>query len=593
MPNLPLDGVRSRLLLLVVLALIPSSVLALVYSFRSRGLLQVRYRDQALQMAQQAVSKQSSLVLETRDLLQELATRSDIKTTNCNKVLGTVLEQSPQFASLGLVSTSGSVLCSALPLTRSITVRDRAWFQRVMRGRDFAAGDYQIGRISGQPSLALAYPVFDRIDRIEGAIVASLKLTWLNQTIALKDLPLGSTISVIDRRGVILGHYPDPDRWVGQSIQDTVLFRELKKLHEESTTLEAQGIDGTDQLFAVSTLLPQQTPDLRVLISIPQREILAQADRDVLHNFVWLGAMTLTALVLASVFSTIAIQRPLEELMHTAQRLAKGDLQARISEPFQPGLFGRLACGFNAMADALESQLAERSAIAKSQEAAEVKERFAAMVSHEFRNPLCSIQLAAEMLRHYGDRMSPTQIEEQFERLLSAVRHMTQLMEDVLLLSQEQAGVIEFLPVPMNPIAFCGSLLTEFQRSISDQHRLIFVSEGVCEQANLDEKLLRSILTNLLSNAIKYSPNGGIVQLTLVGQERSLIFRVQDQGIGIQEADLPRLFESFHRGENVGRIQGTGLGLTIVKRCVDLHQGEINVDSIVNVGTIVTVTLPR
>jgi signal transduction histidine kinase len=108
----------------------------------------------------------------------------------------------------------------------------------------------------------------------------------------------------------------------------------------------------------------------------------------------------------------------------------------------------------------------------------------------------------------------------------------------------------------------------------------------------MDEKLLRSILGNLLSNAIKYSPQGSTVQLRLTCQENQAVFQVQDQGIGIPNADKQRLFESFHRASNVGTVSGTGLGLTIVKNCVDLHGGAIDVESEVGRGTTFTVTLP-
>jgi len=100
------------------------------------------------------------------------------------------------------------------------------------------------------------------------------------------------------------------------------------------------------------------------------------------------------------------------------------------------------------------------------------------------------------------------------------------------------------------------------------------------------------MITNLLSNAIKYSPQGGKITLTLSCEENQVVFQVQDQGIGIPEADQSKLFESFSRAGNVGTIAGTGLGLSIVKKCVDLHKGEITVKSEIGVGTTFTVKLP-
>jgi signal transduction histidine kinase len=108
----------------------------------------------------------------------------------------------------------------------------------------------------------------------------------------------------------------------------------------------------------------------------------------------------------------------------------------------------------------------------------------------------------------------------------------------------------------------------------------------------VDEKLLRQIFTNLLSNAIKYSPQGGTVHFKLRCQETTLVFQVRDEGIGIPEADQAHLFKPFERGSNIGTISGTGLGLAITKSLVELHGGQIAVDSAVGVGTTFTVTLP-
>jgi signal transduction histidine kinase len=108
----------------------------------------------------------------------------------------------------------------------------------------------------------------------------------------------------------------------------------------------------------------------------------------------------------------------------------------------------------------------------------------------------------------------------------------------------------------------------------------------------MDKKLLGHIFTNLLSNAIKYSPQGGSVHFNLLCTSSSAVFRIQDTGIGIPSKDIEKVFESFGRASNVGTIPGTGLGLAIAKKCVDLHGGEITVESELGVSTTFTVTLP-
>lgn len=127
---------------------------------------------------------------------------------------------------------------------------------------------------------------------------------------------------------------------------------------------------------------------------------------------------------------------------------------------------------------------------------------------------------------------------------------------------------------------------------IGQQHNIIFTSQGEFHQAEMDEKLLRHVLTNLLSNAIKYSPQGSTVNFLLTCQEQQVIFQIEDQGIGIPEEDQKSLFEMFHRAGNVGNISGTGLGLAIVKNSVNLHGGEITFNSQDRKGTVFTVTIP-
>ena len=108
----------------------------------------------------------------------------------------------------------------------------------------------------------------------------------------------------------------------------------------------------------------------------------------------------------------------------------------------------------------------------------------------------------------------------------------------------------------------------------------------------LDEKLLRHTLTNLLSNAVKYSPADATVELEVEASREAITFLVRDRGIGVPPEDQPRLFESFHRARNVGNVEGTGLGLTIVKQCVELHGGTVDFDSRPGEGTTFIVCLP-
>jgi PAS domain S-box-containing protein len=212
-----------------------------------------------------------------------------------------------------------------------------------------------------------------------------------------------------------------------------------------------------------------------------------------------------------------------------------------------------------------------RKALAQEKELSELKSRFISMASHEFRTPLSTILSSSELLEHYGSQWLEGKGLVNLRRIQAAVHHMAQLLNDVLVLGRADAGKLEFNPAPMDLVQFCRELTEEIQLGVGRQHTFLFASQGECVGACLDEKLLRQILSNLLSNACKYSPEGSDVHFDLECREGQVIFCVRDQGIGIPPEDQARLFETFHRARNVNNIPGTGLGMAIVKKSVDLH----------------------
>ncbi|NEO33856.1 MAG: PAS domain S-box protein [Symploca sp. SIO3C6] len=239
-----------------------------------------------------------------------------------------------------------------------------------------------------------------------------------------------------------------------------------------------------------------------------------------------------------------------------------------------------------------------RTALAKEKEISELRSKFVSLVSHEFRTPLTTIQSSAQILERYSNRLSEEKKISHHYRIQRGVERITKLLDEVLLIGKAEAGKLKFEPAPMDLVAFCYELVESQRISASPKHTLTFIerflgnsrSEGA--YAQMDGNLLEHILTNLLSNAIKYSPEGGTIEFELICNSQSATFRIQDNGIGIPPEDLGQLFESFKRASNVTNIPGTGMGLAIVKQCVDLHRGTIAVDSELGVGSTFTVTMP-
>jgi PAS domain S-box-containing protein len=228
-----------------------------------------------------------------------------------------------------------------------------------------------------------------------------------------------------------------------------------------------------------------------------------------------------------------------------------------------------------------------QNALAKERELNQLKSDFVSLVSHEFRTPLEIILSSADNLDRYHDRLPAEKREQLLRTIKRSVRRMSGMMEEVLVLGRLESDRMTFKPAAFDLQAFCQRVCDEIEAATDK--RCPIKLQAIPEQAFGDESVLRHIFTNLLANAVKYSGPGEQVDFIVERQGDDAVCRIVDRGCGIPEADQKRLFEAFHRGSNVRQIPGTGLGLLIVRRCVDLHGGEIQFASTEGKGTMFTV----
>lgn len=233
-----------------------------------------------------------------------------------------------------------------------------------------------------------------------------------------------------------------------------------------------------------------------------------------------------------------------------------------------------------------------RDLLKKESDLNQLKSQFLSMISHDFRLPLTTIQSTVELLEYKGNECSEEQKKQYFEYIYSGISKVTEMLDDVLELSKLELGNIEFEPSLMDVNRVCLDVLEELKISDRHQHEFKFIHGDRNIPVVLDEKLLRQCLLNLLSNACKYSPQNSLISLHLDCQDDRVLFSVKDRGLGIPPEEQNNLFQSFHRASNVRDIPGTGLGLMIVKKCVELHGGNITVESQIDVGTTFNITLP-
>ena len=233
-----------------------------------------------------------------------------------------------------------------------------------------------------------------------------------------------------------------------------------------------------------------------------------------------------------------------------------------------------------------------RLALEQAKRVSELRQRFVSMLCHQFRTPLNVVSFSADLLRRNSHQWTEEKNHSYLDLIQAATKQIAQLLDEILLFAKAEAAKLRYEPRLLDLDQFCRDIVAQMQLVCNDPQSIKFVNRGNSIKAKADPKLLQHILMNLLSNSLKYSPGGGTAILEISCQNQQVIFEVKDQGIGIPVVDRAQLFEPFYRGSNVDSIPGSGLGLSIVQTLVELHGGEIGVESEVGVGTQFTVILP-
>lgn len=352
----------------------------------------------------------------------------------------------------------------------------------------------------------------------------------------------------------------------------------------------------------VSTFLAQRSLEDRLIEAIVQTPILAGIDQietayDAMAErrlktterwrmalFFYSGAMLLFLGLIGQRLrkSYRIINEVNAELIQVNQ-----DLELRVAE--------RTASLEESQTQLRDALVHKEAMLTHERELGELKTRFVSMASHEFRTPLATIQTSTDLLVHYTDRLTAQEKADSLSDIQRAVDRMKSVMENILMLGKLDAQTLQFRPAPTDLHQLFKQMVAEVASADAHAHRIELIPPTECDEARplMDETLVRQIFGNLLTNACKYSPSGATVRLAWqCVDSKILLVEVTDQGIGIPEADLPRLFETFHRASNTGTIQGTGLGLSIVKRAVDSLNGHIAVNSQVGKGSCFSVRLP-
>jgi PAS domain S-box-containing protein len=233
-----------------------------------------------------------------------------------------------------------------------------------------------------------------------------------------------------------------------------------------------------------------------------------------------------------------------------------------------------------------KSQLETQKALQKEKELGELKSRFVSMASHEFKTPLSTILSSLSLLEKYDkiNEFDPNKKVKHFDRIRSNVKHLNNVLNDFLSLDRLQTGALEPQKSVLNLKEFLEGIVQEFENQLKDGQKINLKFDGKLEITS-DENMLRNIMNNLVSNASKYSDENQSIDLMVDNTSSRTLISIKDYGIGIPDEDQKHLFERFFRAHNAVNIKGTGLGLTIVKRYVELLGGKISFNSLHKKGT--------
>lgn len=340
------------------------------------------------------------------------------------------------------------------------------------------------------------------------------------------------------------------------------------------------GEEITDVSEKMQTVRRIDRPDLHLMIKVVSTEYAnAPFEGGIGIAYAFALAGLLIAAILLGSLSTKKLLHPVYVMTQTARSITASDLSVRIDEGNSNDELDELARTFNEMLDRLE-------------EAYRKQNRFVSDASHELRTPLSVISGYANLLRRWGSE-DPVVLEESVTKIIEETDNMQQLVERLLFLAR-----VDQQTQAINPELFNVS---ELMSQITKETRLIDDSHTLCEQIDpgvtltADRALILQAVRAIVENSMKYTPPGGTITLSCRAEGTQVCLSVADTGIGIEEKDLPYIFDRFYKADEARSRQagGTGLGLSIVKWIVERHGGEIRVSSIPDHGTEFHILISR
>jgi len=352
-------SLRSHLILMVVLIALPAFGLILNSGLeRHKDALDAGF-DNSRRLAYSIASEQNILTGNAQHLLTVLASLPEIQNRNvaaASSILAKILKQSPQFGNIVVTDRTGDVWASALPMTKSFSLKDASSFKNTMKYQKFSAGEYNIGRISRLPTIGFGYPIINANGEVDGVISVNINFLHFYDLILRSGLPENSSVAVIDRNGVIINQNLNPEQFIGKK-ENIKIFNRITKGPAEGSFID-NGLRGEDEIISYNTLRlkGEQSPYLYIRLGSPLKNTLAVARQMQFRNMLLLTIFLLASLSLVLVAGKRCFLDRIYKLQEVSHRIACGDLHVRASSFVEGGELGALANSF----DEMSQQIAAR-----------------------------------------------------------------------------------------------------------------------------------------------------------------------------------------------------------------------------------------
>jgi signal transduction histidine kinase len=601
-------SLRFRLVLFVMLAALPALGLILYTGFEQRAQAAAIAQNEALRLARVAAVNQESIIENTRGFLIALAHTQTSAEGDCASVFSHLLDvHFPYYTGFYQADLEGNILCST-PGERPEDLRQCIHYQEIVEKQALNVSEYHFCKSTGKAVISIGYPVKDSDDNLIGVTNVGIDIAWFNQLAADAQLPPGSTLTVLDHGGVVLAHYPDPENWVGRSLPDPTVYEMMVESGEGTT--ELVGADGVERLYAFTTLWSTEG-NVFVSIGIPSEVAYAEAERTMVRNLVLLGIATLLALLAAWLLGDVFIVRQTQALVGATQQLAAGELETRTNIPYEQGEIGQLARAFDQMAESLEQREHERdqAEAAMLEYAAELErsnrdlQDFANITAHDLQEPLRKIQIYSDMLQTKYDDQLDERGQSYLGLMHEAARRMQDRIDEMLAYSRVSTKPQAYDQIDLNEVV--ERVIFGLEHKVEDTGAEIDVGELPVIEA--DSTQMDQLFQNLIGNALKFhkANQPPVVKIesrnnidadegTPSAQHDGQFCQVSvaDNGIGFDEKYLDRIFMPFQRLHGRKEYDGSGMGLTICRRIVERHGGDITATSTPGKGSTFVVTLP-